>query len=338
MKSKNLFLGILILFTGVVALLASLNVFDFHWSIAWGLWPMILIICGIALLPLHEYIKCGILVLALALGCVLYHVENQKYQGNPVSRFFNRHFATWNWDDDDDDGYADNADYDDYDDYDDDDSYDNSSATNSFEEFQHFAEPYYEVAKASIDIDFGAGNLQLKAPCAELAAIDIESNFVKYSFRSEKGDDNTAIYINGKTHAKNLGKENTNDIDFALCSQPFWDLSVDMGAADADLDLSPYKMENVKIMGGACNIDLKLGDNGCDTNVDISTGASDINIKVPSSVDCKIDLESAISGKTFLGFEKVENGVWQTPGYGQNEHQIIIKMSSALSDISIERY
>lgn len=328
MKSKNLFLGILILFTGVVALLASLNVFDFHWSIAWGLWPMILIICGIALLPLHEYIKCGILVLALALGCVLYHVENQKYNGNPISRFFNRHFTTWNWDDDDeyDDEYADNDDD------------DNSSATADFAEFQHFAEPYQEVAKASIDIDFGAGNLQMKAPCAELATVDIESNFVKYSFRSEKGDDSTAIYINGKTTAKNLGKENTNDIDFALCTQPLWDLSIDMGAADADLDLSLYKMGNIEINGGACNLDLKLGDNGCDTRVDISTGASDIDIKVPSSVDCKINLESAITGKTFLGFEKVENGVWQTPGFGQNEHQIIIDMSSALSDISIERY
>ena len=32
MKSRNLFAGVLILFTGVIALLAVLNVFDFHWS------------------------------------------------------------------------------------------------------------------------------------------------------------------------------------------------------------------------------------------------------------------------------------------------------------------
>ena len=51
MKSRNLFLGILILFIGVVALLASLDVIGFSWIIAWRLWPMLFIIAGIAILP-----------------------------------------------------------------------------------------------------------------------------------------------------------------------------------------------------------------------------------------------------------------------------------------------
>ena len=99
MKSRNLFAGVLILFTGVIALLAVLNVFDFHWSTLWRLWPMFLIIMGIALLPLNEYVKTAILLIALALGCWLYHVEDRHYKGNPVTRFINKHYPSWNWED-----------------------------------------------------------------------------------------------------------------------------------------------------------------------------------------------------------------------------------------------
>ena len=92
------------------------------------------------------------------------------------------------------------------------------------------------------------------------------------------------------------------------------------------------------INGGACDLDLKLGDQGRNTHVEISTGASDIDIKVPSSVDCQINLKSAITGKDFEGFVKTERGCWQTPNYGQGTNQIVIDMNSAVSDISVERY
>ena len=322
MKSKNLFVGILVLFTGVIALLSVLGVFDFHWSILWKLWPMILIIIGISILPLNEYLKSGILLCALAAGCLLYHAESKKYEGNAITRFFNNHFTTWNWDWDDDDNDKDKE-------TDDEDEY----ATD-----QHFSESFAEVAKASIDIDFGAGDLNLKSPCAELAKVDAKSNFVKYNFRTEWKDDEASIFLSGKGHTKKVNKKNDNDVDLALCSQPIWDFKLDMGAADADLDFSPYKMENIEINGGACDLDIVLGDHGCNTTVDISTGASDIDIKVPTTMDCQVNLKSAITGKDFTGFEKVEKGLWQTPGFGEGANRIVINMNCAVSDISVERY
>lgn len=323
MKSRNLFIGILVLFTGIVALLSVLGVFDFHWSIVWKLWPMFLIIIGIALLPLNDYLKAGILLAALGAGCLLYHMENRHYQGNVVTRFFNRHFSQWNWDWDDD------QEADDQDREDDD----------MLPGDQYFSEPFRGVERASMDIEFGAGDLSIKAPCAELAKVDIESDFVRYSFQSE-GDENQAIlHLSGKGEAKRLKtKDNKNDIDIALCAQPVWDVNIDMGAAEADLDFSPYKIENIEINGGACDLDLTLGDNGCDVKAVINTGASDIDINVPASMDCEINIQSAITGKDFHGFEKVGKGLWRTPGYGQGAHHIQIEISCAVSNISVEQY
>lgn len=281
---------------------------------------MILIICGISMLPLNEYVRSAILLAALGLGCFLYHTESQHYQGNAITRFFNRHSSVWDWDDDDQDMDSSDDDWE------------------GPADKQHFSEPFNEVSNAYIDIDFGAGDLSLGAPCAELVKADIESNFVKYSFRTERGDDKTSIYLSGKGHIKKTRKSNTNDLELSLCALPVWDFSLDMGAADADLDFSPYQMRSIEINGGACNLDLKLGSHDCDTKVVIKTGASDINIKVPASLDCQINIESAITGKDFQGFEKIERGLWQTPGFGQGEHQILIELNCAVSDLSVERY
>ena len=70
MKSRNLFLGIIILFIGVISLLAAFNVFDFSWTLVWRLWPMLLILIGVMILPVKDWLKAILLVLVLC-GSVL---------------------------------------------------------------------------------------------------------------------------------------------------------------------------------------------------------------------------------------------------------------------------
>ena len=315
MKSKNFIAGILILFIGVVALLAALNVFDFHWSIVMRLWPLILIIIGISILPLNDYLKGALILVSLGIGCLLYHVEAKDYKGNPISRFFHN-AKSWSYDDDEEEADDEEA----------------------FPFDQHFSEPYSNMERASIDIDFGAGDIEMKAPCAELAKVDAASSFVKYSFRTEYGDDGASIFVTGKGHTDNLKGKSENDLNIALSDTPIWSINLDLGAADADLDFSPYKVSDLVIDGGACDLDLKLGDSGCDTKVEINTGASDLDIMVPTGVDCEVTIESAITGKDLIGFEKIERGLWRTPGFGQGDHKIVIDIDCAVSDISVERY
>ena len=75
MKSRNLFLGIIILFIGVIALLASFNVFDFSWTLLWRIWPMLLILIGVMILPVKDWLKAILLVLTLCGSVLLYHYE-----------------------------------------------------------------------------------------------------------------------------------------------------------------------------------------------------------------------------------------------------------------------
>lgn len=75
MKSRNLFLGIIILFVGVISLLVALDVIDFSWTVAWRLWPMLFIFVGVAILPVKEWLKAILLLATLAAGILLYRYE-----------------------------------------------------------------------------------------------------------------------------------------------------------------------------------------------------------------------------------------------------------------------
>lgn len=75
MKSRNLFIGIILLFIGVIALLAALNVFDFRWTLVWRLWPMLLIFIGVMVLPVKDWLKAILLILTLCGSVIMYHYE-----------------------------------------------------------------------------------------------------------------------------------------------------------------------------------------------------------------------------------------------------------------------
>lgn len=97
MKSKNLLMGIILLFVGVVALLATLNVFDLDWCIVWRLWPILFILFGISILPLKDWLKAVLLLVALALGVLLYQNEAKNYKECYPSEWVNsvHHWHRW---------------------------------------------------------------------------------------------------------------------------------------------------------------------------------------------------------------------------------------------------
>lgn len=80
MKSKNLFLGIILLFVGIVALLGALDILEFSWKVVWRLWPMLLIFIGIIVLPVKDWLKLVLLLVSLAASVLLYQYELNNSQ------------------------------------------------------------------------------------------------------------------------------------------------------------------------------------------------------------------------------------------------------------------
>lgn len=315
MKSKNIFLGIIILFVGVVALLSSLEVITLNWMVVLHLWPMLLILLGISILPINDYFKAALLVLALGAGMLLYQHESGV---NPGRYSFNisKHFGNWDRDD-------------------------NNSDDDEFDEgpySQQYSEPFDVYSKATLNVDFGSGEIEFEKPSAELVKVNTESNYATYDFKTESLGDEANVFISTKKGANSISHNRENEMHIALNDNPVWDFTISTGAADCDFDFSPYKVGDISIESGVCDMDIRLGDKSDATTLNIKSGVSDIDIKVPYNTGCKVLVDSGISDKDFKGFDKIERGWYQTKNFGQTEKQIIINLECGVSDISIERY
>jgi hypothetical protein len=181
----------------------------------------------------------------------------------------------------------------------------------------------------------GIVDLEISAGAAELKSGKITTNYLDIYRDSElfKSIDNTGkneIFLKAKT-------KHDIAIDFALNDHSIYNLSFEIGAVDADLDLSPYCVKKCDIEMGAANVDVKFGNNLSKIDVDIEMGAGNIILRIPKESGCVLDVESFLIDKTLSGFSK-KDGKYYTENYQNVKNTISIKLEGAVSKFEITRY
>jgi hypothetical protein len=96
-------------------------------------------------------------------------------------------------------------------------------------------------------------------------------------------------------------------------------------------------VERVDIDGGASKISLKLGAKSSYTKVTIDAGASGIDIEVPFESACEIKTNTVLSSRNIDGFNKISDGLYQTPNFSDAASQIIIEIDAAVSGVEVKR-
>lgn len=71
--------GITLIIIGLFALMVTFFDFEINWHIMFKLWPMILIIIGVCIMPINRWIRMAVAVVLLALGYVAYQNRLSNY-------------------------------------------------------------------------------------------------------------------------------------------------------------------------------------------------------------------------------------------------------------------
>lgn len=136
-----------------------------------------------------------------------------------------------------------------------------------------------------------------------------------------------------------FGPNLTNIINLKTNSDLPLSIDIDSGASKIDLDLREVRIESLDIDSGATSSAIVLGDNINEVEVNISSGASDFNVKIPTSFAIKVKNKSGLSGNNFNTFGLKQNGdTWISQDYGQNDKVVIINFESGVSNLNIEKY
>jgi hypothetical protein len=235
MKSKGVFWGVLLVAVGLLFVLRNLGYFYFSWHSFWRLWPVILVLLGVSLLPVKGFIRI-IISFAIIVLSVVFLTDDQ------TSSSYNNWYDNWNWNWNDREWNNDTED--------ESDTWNNQLLTEDYDSI---------IQNAVLDLDAVAGEFRISSTDTYLLKFEREGNVGKYSLDAENAGSSVVLKLSMNGRKIRSGNVK-NDANISLNPNVVWDLKVDAGAAKIDFDLSPFKIDRVDVDGGASSLRLKLGD------------------------------------------------------------------------------
>ncbi len=312
MKYRHVFWAFILIAIGILFMLNNFGVLEFGFRTLWSLWPLILILWGISILPIKDGIKIIALVTVLALTVIFFNRISEKSSWFHFHNF--RGFSDKDWEDDED-----------------------KSSTYNYQP-QNLSVPNDSLAaKGELKLEAAAGNFTLQGVTSDFLSFNKTGDIGNYSLTTN--DENGRKYINLSLEKSGVRHTvNENKVEIKLSERPSWNLDFDIGAAEILMDLRDYKIDTTTINAGASSIDIKIGDKNALTVMTFNAGASSIKVDIPKESACQIKSESFMISKEFDGFTKKGDGIYQTANFATGKNKILLTVKTAISKIEINRY
>lgn len=315
MEHKKVFWGVLLIAFGILIILKNVGVLYFDWLSILRLWPLLLVLWGISIIPVKGYIKALLSLIAVLIAVLLLvRYDQQGYERYHWFRPFEWHR---------------------YDDR----SRSGKDLQKDREETQLLEENYDStVIRAVLNLEAAAGTFEIEDWTDKLIKFEKSGYIGDYSMTSEDINEKRIISIDLKKGFAGRNIRHGDKAQIELNRSPIWDLDFDIGAASMDMDISYFIVNKVTIDGGASSIKIKLGDRSDETNISIDAGASSISISIPQSSGCEVITSTVLSSKTLHGFDKLDRNHYQTPGFDEYQKKIFINIDAAVSSLEVTRY
>jgi len=331
MKNDKLIPGLILVIIGAAILLANYGYLHFHWYNIFRLWPIFLVIGGVNLVfannksPWATILKIAVVILGF--GLVLFGNFGNRYDFWPSHAFY------YHNDDNNNDDNNNNGD-------DDDDDDSNAKGTVKTAVAGVFNEPYSAGLKyAKLKIGGGATAYNLSGATDQLFSAATGNDAGRYEFSHYMDDSTEVVDFSMKNHHGFDFDSDKNKVELSLNTNPIWDVEIETGASSVDFDFSKFKVKELKLHGGAASFNVKLGMPVEMTDVDVSTGVSQVDISVPKNAACQIETDSGLSDNQMDDtFTKTDDNNYETPGYATAKNKMHIHISGGLSGFSVKRY
>lgn len=300
MKYKNLFWGIVLILLGVMYLLKKLDIIWFSWRDIVSLWPLLLVLWGISLLPMKSLAKLIVSLLAIAAMVILIYFNPGKWNSGWI--WIGEVFHT-----------------------------ESNGASQSIH--------HDELAEfATLELKAAAGTYTISETTDKLLDFTHKGDSGTYYKHTSSKDNYQHIRIGPEGKNNQFQLYRSHEVDIKLNPETVWELDIDAGAAEVYLDLSSFVVNEISINGGAAAIELILGSKSDSVNVIIETGVSTLLVKVPEDFACEISTDIFLSSNELPGFDKVSSSTYVSPNFATAERNIYISFESAISSFKVIRY
>lgn len=309
MKSKEIFWGILLVGFGVLFLLRNFGFVDFSWYQLRMLWPLVIILVGIAILPVKNFVRIltalAVIIIAIFFLSRLAPADSQSKRWLPKGE---RHF----------------------------------DSGRDMEKHKMSPQLLYEsynpeIENAILELDAVAGEFVLNKTTDQLLKFEKEGDLGDYTLISEEAGTSVIMRLRLESGSVNRVSRFNNATIF-LNPRPVWDIRMEAGAAKIDLDLQQFRINRVEIDGGASSVRVKLGEKHPVTNLRVNAGATSVVIEVPKSAGCEVIASTVLTRRSLQGFINEGDNTFRTANFDQSENRIMIRVDAAVANFRVVRY
>lgn len=207
------------------------------------------------------------------------------------------------------------------------------------------AVPVEEATSAGVEIDFGAGKLNISGGMGDqLLAGTIEH----YENRnppepvvSREGDkiELRLDQSDGPSFQPfNIGDHDRLDWDLTLNSQLPTDLDLNVGASQMVLDLEKTQVTQLNLDVGASDIRVIFPANVVETKAKIDAGAAKLDLTIPEGVAARIEVDASMAADIKVNtnrFEKISNELYESDGYSRAAKKLLVNIDAGAASIDI---
>ncbi|MGE8378337.1 MAG: LiaI-LiaF-like domain-containing protein [Sphingobacterium sp.] len=315
MNTQRITTGITILFIGIVLLLSQLNSISFNWVGIFRYWPLFIVLAGIRMLvpkdqQIGQFIAIGATVVILGF---LTYIGLSTPKEPLLTQLLKNKGVQIDMDDP------------------------NDKTNYTAQKLQVPLDD--KIKSANLNIDLGATSLKNDSTTTSsiFTAYNTSSEYLLGMTTHGESSDKIDINLKGKFKDKDFNSKNNNTY-IALNPNIVWRLNFDIGAIDAKLDLSPYKIEVLDIDAGATSLKLKLGQPLATTKISMDAGASSIEIAIPKNAACRITSDNALSSTSYEGDFLKMDGMVKSTNYDAATEKFDFDINGGIASIKIRRY
>lgn len=193
---------------------------------------------------------------------------------------------------------------------------------------------YPQVSEGNLKIDYGGGKIAISPGSPQLLKADFNNE--KINQRIDSNDRNLQVYLGKSQQNWPSREENIDTWRIQISPQLTWNLDINAGAVEENIDLKGIPFNELKCDIGAGSMNIILGKNAKSSNFSIDGGASNIVLHIPSDTGVHLQLNGALNENNLdeIGWIKAGN-YYTSPNYQQAEYKIEGDINLSVGNLNI---
>ncbi len=194
---------------------------------------------------------------------------------------------------------------------------------------------YPAVKESNLRINYGGGQLFINPGTQDWLKADFSNKQIKQEI--EARGQNLQVDLSQTQYNLTPHTQNLNRWQVELSPELTWNLDMDTGAMDGNINLYGIPLRELKCNLGAGNMVFILGNNGANSNIKMEAGASNVKLVIDEDTGVRIKLDGELNANNLdgLGWNK-SDGYYISPNYQQASSKIDCDIDLSVGNLDVK--